>query len=92
MIIIGGGLLIGKYYKNQDNRFIKPVVREITITTDKIEYEQGETLEITVKNSLNKHVLFRGLGCPCVNSFSIGVKGEDYKEFYNTGTAGVSQI
>ena len=55
-IIVGGGLLIGKYYKNQDNRFIKPAIQEVIITTDKTEYEQGEAVKITVENDTDKKV------------------------------------
>ncbi|MCK4744822.1 hypothetical protein KAS41_02060 [Candidatus Parcubacteria bacterium] len=40
------------------------LIEEVSITTDKIEYEQGETVNITVKNNLDnpiKHL--KGAGC-----------------------------
>ncbi len=89
-IIIGGGYLIGDYYKYKNainDKMIKPVIPEVTIVTDKTEYEQGETVEITVKNNLDKTILFRGLRQPCFNSFSIGIKRESYEMFYDIGTA-----
>ncbi len=61
--------------------------KKVAITTDKTEYEQGETVEITVKNNLDKSIFFRGLGQPCFNSFSIGINREGYKMFYDIGTA-----
>ena len=62
-------------------------VEEVVITTDKMEYEQGEMVSITVKNNLNKPILFREFGNPCFSSFSIGIKREDYRMFYDLGTA-----
>lgn len=36
----------------------KPVEKKVTITTDKIEYEQGEMVKITVRNNLNEIICF----------------------------------
>lgn len=36
----------------------RKTVKEVTITTDKTEYEQGETIEITVKNALDKDIVY----------------------------------
>jgi len=65
----------------------KKITSEVTISTDKTEYERGETVEITVRNNSDKPILFKGIGQPCFNSFSIGIKKEDYKMFYDIGTA-----
>jgi hypothetical protein len=45
--------------------------QEVTVTTDKAEYEQGETVEITVRNSLNKSIWYVKETCPssCCNLF-----------------------
>lgn len=37
--------------------------RQIIITTDKVEYEQGETVKITIRNSLDKPVWYLGDLC-----------------------------
>ena len=58
-IIVGGGLLIGKYGKiSKPVELIQQqsIKEEITITTDKTEYEQWETVKITVRNSLGENV------------------------------------
>ncbi|MCK5459507.1 hypothetical protein KAI52_00130, partial [Candidatus Parcubacteria bacterium] len=58
----------GKYTCKCENGKCEKVkdglVKEVIITTDKIEYGQGETVEITVKNNLDdpiKHL--KGAGC-----------------------------
>lgn len=37
-------------------------IQEVTIATDKTEYEQGETIKITVRNGLDVPVLYYGGG------------------------------
>ena len=60
-IIIGGGYLIGDYYKNKSgDQSIKRVVQEVTITTDKIEYDLKEyTIKVTIKNNSNKTIVYQ---------------------------------
>lgn len=36
----------------------------VTITTDKTEYEQGEEIEITIRNGLDKPIWYMEEGCP----------------------------
>ncbi|MCK5123477.1 MAG: hypothetical protein KAQ87_05035 [Candidatus Pacebacteria bacterium] len=39
-------------------------IEEMSITTDKMEYERGETVNITVKNNLDNQIKhFKGIGC-----------------------------
>lgn len=43
--------------------YVEPVDKEITISTDKTEYEQGEEIKIAVNNGLDKSILYSGWGC-----------------------------
>ena len=61
-IIIGGGYIIGEYCKNQDNQFVKLAVQEVTIATDKTEYERGEEINIVVKNNKHDKIFYCGAG------------------------------
>ncbi|MCK4799751.1 hypothetical protein KAS31_02125 [Candidatus Parcubacteria bacterium] len=62
-IIIGGGYLIGGHYKNvTENRITKSIVKEVTITTDKTEYEKGEEINIVVKNNKQDKIFHCGAG------------------------------
>ena len=55
----------------------------VTITTDKTEYERGDTVEITVENNLDKSIWYYGKpSFGCSNAFDIGDK-----EFYSLGTS-----
>ena len=51
-----------------DKNFVPPkckeviIKEEVTITTDKTEYERGETVEITVKNNLDEKIVL-SVGC-----------------------------
>jgi|GEM_PF-5480793 len=66
-IIVGGGWLIGKQGKVSES--VKPIQqqhikKEVTIATDKTEYEQWETVRITVNNNLSKLIKhLNGIGC-----------------------------
>ncbi len=55
-IIIGGGWLIGKQDKGKASDKIVELVEteKLLATTDKLEYEQGEIIELTIKSSFNK--------------------------------------
>lgn len=64
-----------------------PPFEQVTITTDKTEYEEGETVKIIVKNGLDKSIWHNGVPGICENAFSIGLKKDDYKEFHPLATA-----
>ena len=71
----------------ENNQCVPAEFKQIVITTDKTEYEQGETVKITVKNNLDKpiwHYDWSEFGC--VGGFSIGKREEEYKEFYLLAT------
>ena len=86
IIIIGGGYIIGEYSKNKANN--KPAEKEITITTDKTKYEQGEEVKITIRNNSSNSIWHRGdLHNICHNAFYIGVKQNNYKEFHSFASA-----
>ena len=46
VIIIGGGYIIMRYSLFE--------TEEISVTTSKLEYKQGEIVELTIRNSFNK--------------------------------------
>jgi len=58
--IVGGGVLWCIYYKPIPicgTPFLPRLsVSEVTIVTDKTEYEEGETVKITVRNNLNEGI------------------------------------
>jgi len=61
---------------------------QVTITTDKTEYEQGETVEITVRNNLVESIWYREWDTKCSGtSFSIGKKRDNRYSFYPLGLA-----
>jgi len=73
-IIVGGGWLIGKQGKVSEPIQQQPATKdEVTITTDKTEYEQGETINITVKNDLDKYIFF--ISPPFRNDSTLKFKG-----------------
>ena len=86
-VIIVGGYMIGDYYKNKIENI--PVEEEIVITTDKMEYEQGEEVKITIRNNSNNSIWHLGNISPhsCKNAFDIGIKEENYEEFYSLSGA-----
>jgi len=62
--------------------------QEVTITTDKTEYEQGETVEIIVRNNLVESIWYREWDTKCSGtSFSIGKKRDNEYSFYPLGLA-----
>ncbi len=63
--------------------------KQVTITTDKTEYELGEAVKITIRNDLDKSISYRDWDeSPCVSAFSMGRKENGgYKDFYSLGTA-----
>jgi len=52
---------------------INKKVQEVTVTTDKTEYEQGEMIKITVKNDLDKYIFF--ISPPFRNDSTLKFKG-----------------
>ena len=73
-IIVGGGWLIGNYEKI--SKPIKSTQQQliegkVTVTTDKTEYEQGETVEITVRNNKNKSVYYLVSSCYGIKGVSL---------------------
>ena len=61
MVVIGGAHLIGKQGKVSKlvkliQQYPDPIENEVIIVTDKTEYEQGETVKITVENNTDKKV------------------------------------
>lgn len=62
-------------------------IQQVTITTDKTEYEQGEIVSIRVKNNLDKSIwYYEWSEFGCIGGFSIGKRKEGYKEFYPLAT------
>ena len=51
-------------------------IEEVIITTDKMEYEQGETIQITVKNGLSENVCFESC-----NTYFFQKKNVVWKEY-----------
>lgn len=63
-------------------------IQEVTITTDKTEYGQGEIVKITVKNNLVESIWYREWDTKCSGtSFSIGKKRDNEYSFYPLGLA-----
>ena len=61
---------------------------EVTITTDKTEYEQGDTVKIIVRNNLLESIWYREWDTECSGtSFSIGKKRDNEYSFYPLGLA-----
>jgi len=64
------------------------LLKGVTLTTDKTEYEQGETVEITVRNNLVESIWYREWDTKCSGtSFSIGKKRDNRYSFYPLGLA-----
>lgn len=62
-VLVVGVVLIGVWWIW--NSQIYPETQEVTITTDKAEYEQGETVKITLKNNLKESIFSHiGSGTP----------------------------
>ena len=69
----------------------KKMTSEVTVTTDKTEYEQGETIKITVRNNLDKSIWYKdweGDEFGCGSSLSVmGKENGNYKNFFSLGIA-----
>ncbi len=69
VVILVGGILAWKYFGISEET-ITPIELpevskgEVLITTDKTEYEQGEIIQITVKNNLDKPIWYIKEICP----------------------------
>ncbi len=81
--VLGFMLAFGKIGKINLPVTTNPAVKEVTITTDKAEYEQGENVKITIKNDSKKmYAISQGYG----SSFSLAVEKMDnnWVEIVNT--------
>jgi|GEM_PF-3286677 len=74
---------------------------QVTIATDKTEYEQGEIVKIIVKNNMDKPIWYYDwctykcddVLCLCGDSFFIEKKGEGkYKAYYSSDSIGVEHM
>jgi len=80
----------GKQYVACNKKDTEPIAKQkVIITTDKTEYEREETVEITVRNNLDKSIWYSGKpSFGCSNAFDLGMKeNKTYKEFYSLGTS-----
>jgi len=87
LIVMLGGLLGAVGYLTTKLKIDSPIEKSVTVTTDKTEYEQGETVKIIVRNNLDNSIWHRGdLHYVCKNAFYLGVKENNYTEFYSFAT------
>ncbi|TSC53947.1 MAG: hypothetical protein LiPW16_232 [Microgenomates group bacterium LiPW_16] len=63
--LIGGGGLFMLYIRGiiPPWRSGPPILGTVSISTAKTEYEQGETVEITLKNTMDKPIWYTDFGC-----------------------------
>ena len=100
-VLIVGVILIGGWWVW--NRYFRPVgisgtpllpkipIAPVRLTTDKTEYEQGETVKVRVKNNLDKPIYYRDW-CGSWNmcggsSFKLGKKENGEYHFHHIGLA-----
>ena len=57
-IIIGGGYIISKHYKNTTNNQPILLSENISLVTDKTEYQTGEEVKLTIENNLDEEIEF----------------------------------
>ncbi len=69
--------------KCENNQCVPTEFKQIVVTTDKTEYEQGETVKITVKNNLDKSIwYYEWSGFTCADSFFLEKREDgEYRYF-----------